>query len=62
MRDQEVMVEALYTINVTSWLVVDVDVQHFFHPSGHVLAGSGPDIGKPIRDATVFGLNTQIKF
>jgi porin len=61
-RDQEVMVEALYTINVTSWLVVDVDVQHFFHPSGHVLAGSGPDIGKPIRDATVFGLNTQIKF
>ncbi len=61
-RDQEVMVEALYTINVTAWLTVDLDVQHFFHPSGHVLAGSGPDIGKPIRDATVFGLNTQIKF
>ena len=56
------MVEALYTINVTAWLTVDLDVQHFFHPSGHVLAGSGPDIGKPIRDATVFGLNTQIKF
>ncbi|MBV9516628.1 MAG: carbohydrate porin [Hyphomicrobiales bacterium] len=61
-RDQEVMVEALYTINVTSWLVVDLDVQHFFHPSGHVLAGSGPDIGKPIKDATIFGVNTQIKF
>ena len=48
-RDQEVMVEALYTINVTAWLTVDLDVQHFFHPSGHVLAASGPDIGKPIR-------------
>ncbi|MBV9430183.1 MAG: carbohydrate porin [Hyphomicrobiales bacterium] len=61
-RDQEVMLEALYTINVTAWLTVDLDVQHFFHPSGHVLAGSGPDVGRPIRDATVFGVNTQIKF
>jgi len=61
-RDQEVMLEALYTINFTPWLTVDIDVQHFFHPSGHVLAASGPDIGKPIKDATIFGLNTQIKF
>ncbi len=61
-RDQEVMIEALYTINVTSWMSVDFDVQHFFHPSGHVLAASGPDLGKVVRDTTVFGLNTQIKF
>jgi porin len=61
-RDQEVMVEALYTINVTQWLTVDLDVQHFFHPSGHVLASSGPNTGKLVKDATVFGLNTQIKF
>ena len=61
-RDQEVMIEALYTVNVTQWLTVDLDVQHFFHPSGHVLATSGPDIGRVIRDTTVFGLNTQLKF
>jgi porin len=61
-RDQEVMIEALYTINVTQWLTVDLDVQHFFHPSGHVLASSGPNTGKVVKDATVFGLNTQIKF
>jgi porin len=61
-RDQEVMVEALYTINVTQWMTLDLDVQHFFHPSGHVLAASGPDIGKVVKNTTVFGLNTQIKF
>jgi porin len=61
-RDQEVMIEALYTINVTPWMTLDLDVQHFFHPSGHVLAGSGPDLGRIVRDTTVFGLNTQIKF
>ncbi|SDR36654.1 porin, OprB family [Rhizobiales bacterium GAS113] len=61
-RDQEVMIEALYTVNVTPWLTVDFDVQHFFHPSGHVLAASGPNLGKVVKDATVLGLNTQIKF
>ncbi|SDR08841.1 porin [Rhizobiales bacterium GAS113] len=61
-RDQEVMIEALYTVNVTPWLTVDLDVQHFFHPGGHVLAASGPNLGKVVKDATVLGLNTQIKF
>jgi porin len=61
-RDQEVMIEALYTINLTPYLAVDLDVQHIFHPSGHVLAVTGPNVGKIVRDSTVFGLNTQIKF
>jgi porin len=61
-RDQEVMIEALYTINVTQWMTLDIDVQHYFHPSGHVLAASGPDLGRVVKDTTVFGLNTQIKF
>jgi porin len=61
-RDQEMMVEALYTINVTQWMTVDLDVQRFFHPAGHVLAASGPNLGKVVKDTTVFGLNTQIKF
>ena len=61
-RDQEVMIEAIYTINVTQWLTVDLDVQRFFHSSGHVLAASGPNIGKVVKDTTAFGLNTQIKF
>lgn len=61
-RDQEVMLEALYTVNVTSWLTIDFDVQHFFHPSGHVLAASGPNLGKVVKDTTVFGLNSLIKF
>jgi porin len=61
-RDQEVMLEAIYTINVTPYFVVDFEVQHFFHPSGHVLAPTGPGIGTVVRDATVFGVNTQVKF
>ena len=48
-RDQEVMIEALYTINVTQWMTLDLDVQHFFHPSGHVLAASGPNLGRVVR-------------
>jgi porin len=61
-RDQEVMIEAIYTINITPYFVVDFEVQHFFHPSGHVLAPTGPGLGTVVRDATVFGLNTQVKF
>ena len=61
-RDQEVMIEALYTIIITPWCTLDLDVQHVFHPSGHVLATSGPNIGKVVKDATLIGLNTQIKF
>ena len=60
-RDQEVMLEAIYTINVTQWLTLDLDVQHFFHPSGHVLAPSGPNLGKVVKDTTVYGLNTLLK-
>ena len=56
------MVEAIYTINVTQWMTVDLDAQHFFHPSGHLLAASGPNLGQVLWDATIFGLNTQIKF
>ncbi|MFI5010762.1 MAG: carbohydrate porin [Hyphomicrobiales bacterium] len=61
-RDQEVMAEAIYTINVTPYWTVDFDAQHFFHPGGHVLVTTGPNAGKIAKDATVFGLNTQIKF
>jgi porin len=61
-RDHEIVIEALYTINLTSWLAIDFDVQHFFHPSGHVLAVTGPNAGRVIKDSTLFGLNTQIKF
>ena len=61
-RDQEVVIEAFYTINLTAWWSLDVEVQRFFHPSGHVLATSGPDLNRIVRDTTVFGLNTQIKF
>jgi porin len=62
MRDQEVVLEAFYSVKVTQWLKVDLDVQHFFHPSGHVLAISGPDIGKVVKDATLFGASMSLKF
>jgi porin len=61
-RDHEIMLEAIYTINVTKWLAIDLDVQHFFHPGGNVLAAIGPNKGRLVKDATLFGLNTQIKF
>jgi porin len=61
-RDQEVIIEALYTINLAPWLAIDLDVQQIFHPSGHVLAVSGPNAGKVIKNSTVFGIDTQIKF
>jgi porin len=48
-RDQEVLIEAIYTINVTAYLAVDLDVQHIFHPSGHVLAVTGPNAGRVIN-------------
>ena len=61
-RDHEITLESFYTINVSPWLAIDLDVQRIVHPGGNVLATTGMNVGQRVRDATLYGVNTQIKF
>jgi porin len=57
-RDFEAMFEVNYQAQILPGLQIDLDVQRFVHPGGHI---PGPT-GSEIPDATVVMLHTSIKY
>lgn len=57
-RDFEAMFEVNYQAQILPGLQIDLDVQRFVHPGGHI---AGPN-GSAIPDATVVILHTSIKY
>jgi porin len=57
-RDQEMVLDIIYQIQVTPWMTLQPDLQRIFHPGGNVL---NPD-GTPRRDALVLGLRSALTF
>ena len=56
------MGEATCQLVLAPWLSLQFDAQHFVHPGGHVLATQGSRTGLVIKDETILGMRTQIKF
>jgi len=59
-RDQEIVLELDYSLQLAPWWTIQADLQEIFHPGGNV-----PDPLNPvqtIRDAFVVGARTTIKF
>ncbi|SEE36337.1 porin, OprB family [Rhizobiales bacterium GAS188] len=61
-RDYEFVGEATYQLVLAPWLTVQFDAQHIVHPGGHVLAAQGSRTGLLIKDETILGVRTQVKF
>jgi porin len=61
-RDYEFVAEATYQVVLAPWLSVQFDAQHIVHPGGHVLATQGSRAGLLIKDETILGVRTQVKF
>ncbi|MFI5012591.1 MAG: carbohydrate porin [Hyphomicrobiales bacterium] len=61
-RDYEFVGEATYQLVLAPWLTVQFDAQHIVHPGGHVLAAQGPRAGLLIKDETILGVRTTVKF
>jgi len=57
-RDQEVLLEISYQIQVTPWLTLQPDLQRIFHPGGKVPNADG----SIRRDALVLGLRSMLTF
>ena len=57
-RNQEVVLELSYRIQLTPWMTLQPDLQRIFHPGGNVL---NPD-GSIRRDALVLGLRSALTF
>lgn len=57
-RNQEVVLELSYQIQLTPWMTLQPDLQRIFHPGGNVL---NPD-GSIRRDALVLGLRSALTF
>ena len=57
-RDQEVVLELSYQIQVTPWMTLQPDLQRIFHPGGNVLNSDG----STRRDALVLGLRSVLTF
>jgi porin len=55
-------VTAVYQYEVRSGWTLQPNFQYFIHPGGGATNPTGPNPGKPLRDAAVFGLRTVLKF
>lgn len=60
-RDFEAVVELTYLAQVMPGLTLQPDVQYIIHPGGHV-ADPLRDGSRPIRNALVLGVTTQLRF
>lgn len=61
-RDDEFVGEATCQLVLAPWLTFQFDAQHIVRPGGHVLATQGSRTGLVIKDETIVGMRTQIKF
>jgi porin len=61
-RDFEAAVELAYQMQVADGWSVQPNIQYIVHPGGNVPNPLDPSGRSPIRDATVLGLRTMLKF
>ena len=61
-RDYEFVAEATYQVVLAPWLTIQLDAQHIWHPGGNVPATQGPRAGFLIKNESIFGMRTQVKF
>ena len=60
-RDFEAVIELTYLAQVLPGLTLQPDVQYIIHPGGHVANPLGDGL-RPIRNALVIGVTTQLRF
>ena len=59
-RDQEIVLELDYSLQLAPWWILQADLQQIFHPGGNVLDPLNPT--QTIRDAFIIGARSTIKF
>jgi porin len=59
-RDQEIVLELDYSLQLAPWWTLQADIQQIVHPGGHVPDPLNP--AQAIRDAFVVGGRSSIKF
>jgi porin len=62
LRSFESLVTAVYQYEVRSGWTLQPNFQYFTHPGGGATNPLGPNPGRMLRDAAVFGLRTVLKF
>jgi porin len=62
LRSFESLVTAVYQYEVRSGWTLQPNFQYFVHPGGGATNPLGPNPGRLLRDAAVFGLRTVLKF
>jgi hypothetical protein len=61
-RSFESLVTAVYQYEVRPGWTLQPTFQYFVHPGGGATNPTGPNPGKPLKDAAAFGLRTVLKF
>jgi porin len=62
LRSFESLLTGVYQYEVRSGWTLQPNVQYFVHPGGGATNATGPNPGKPLKNAAVFGLRTVLKF
>jgi porin len=62
LRSFESLLTAVYQYEVRSGWTLQPNVQYFVHPGGGATNPTGPNPGKLLKNAAVFGLRTVLKF
>ena len=62
LRRSETLVTAVYQYEVRADWTLQPNFQYFVHPGGGATNPTGPQPGKVLKDAAVFGLRTVLRF
>jgi porin len=62
LRCFESLVTAVYQNEIRYGWTLQPNFQYFIHPGGGATNPTGPNAGKPLKNAAVFGLRTVLKF
>jgi porin len=62
LRSFETLLTAVYQYEVRAGWTLQPNFQYFVHPGGGATDPLGPNPGRPLKDAAVFGLRTVLKF
>ena len=61
-RRFEALLTGVYQYEVRAGWTLQPNLQYIWHPGGGASSPTGPFAGKPLKDATVLGLRTVVKF
>ncbi len=61
-RSFEGLLTAVYQYQIKDGWTVQPNFQYILHPGGGATLPTGPLAGKALRNASVFGLRTTLKF